>query len=84
MMLPLAKPVISMLAILSFMWRWNDFVWPLLVISDKSKYTMQLAISNLVGELAIDWNTLLCASVLSMLPMLLVFLSSKSKLFKAL
>ena len=55
------------------MWRWNDYVWPMLVISDQSKYTMQLAIANLVGELSIDWNTLLCASVISMTPMLVVF-----------
>lgn len=73
MMVPLAKPVISTLTILSFMWRWNDYVWPMLVISDQSKYTMQLAIANLVGELSIDWNTLLCASVISMVPMLIVF-----------
>lgn len=73
MMVPLAKPVISTLTILSFMWRWNDYVWPMLVISDQSKYTMQLAIANLVGELSIDWNTLLCASVISMIPMLVVF-----------
>ncbi|MFR3788327.1 carbohydrate ABC transporter permease [Agathobaculum desmolans] len=73
MMVPLAKPVISTLTILSFMWRWNDYVWPMLVISDQSKYTMQLAIANLVGELAIDWNVLLCASVISMIPMLIVF-----------
>ena len=45
----------------------------MLVISDQSKYTMQLAIANLVGELSIDWNTLLCASVISMVPMLIVF-----------
>ena len=73
MMVPLAKPVISTLTILSFMWRWNDYVWPMLVISDQSKYTMQLAIANLVGGLSIDSNTLLCASVISMVPMLIVF-----------
>ncbi len=83
MMVPLAKPVIATLAILSFMWRWNDFVWPMLVITDQSKYTMQLAIANLVGELAVDWNTLLCASVISMIPMLVVFAIFQKQIIKS-
>ncbi|WP_094548068.1 carbohydrate ABC transporter permease [Petroclostridium xylanilyticum] len=74
LMVPIAKPVISTLTIFSFMWRWNDFIWPLLVISEPKKYTLQLAISNLSGQFSIDWNTLLSASVISMIPVLIVFL----------
>lgn len=73
-MLPLAKPAISILVIFSMMWRWNDFIWPLIVLNDPKKYTIQLALSNLAGEFRIDWNTLLASSIVSMIPLLIVFL----------
>ncbi len=71
---PISKPVISVLAIFSFMWRWNDYIWPLIVISDPRKYTVQLAISNFIGEYNVDWNSLLAMSVVTMIPVLIVFL----------
>lgn len=73
LMLPIAKPVISILAIFSFRWRWNDYIWPLIVIDDPEKYTLQLALSNLAGALSVDWTTLLAASVITMIPILIVF-----------
>lgn len=74
LILPIAKPVIAVLGIFSFMWRWNDYIWPLIVISDPNKYTIQLAISNFIGEFNVDWNSLLAMSVISMIPVLVVFL----------
>ncbi len=71
---PNAKPVIATLAIFSFMWRWNDYIWPLIAIADKNKYTMQLAISNFFGEYSVDWSSLLAMSTISMIPMLIIFL----------
>ncbi|MEH7379254.1 carbohydrate ABC transporter permease [Bacillus sp. JJ1533] len=71
---PIAKPVISVLAIFSFMWRWDDFIWPLIVISDPAKYTVQLALSNFIGEYNVDWGSLLAMSVVTMIPVLIVFL----------
>ncbi len=74
-MVPLAKPVISVLCIFSFMWRWNDYLWPKLVINNKSIYTIQLALANFSGEYSVDWNSLLAMSVISMLPVIIVFIS---------
>lgn len=74
-MLPMAKPIISVLCIFSFMWRWNDYLWPKLVINSKSKYTLQLALANFSGEYSVDWNSLLAMSVISMIPVILVFIS---------
>lgn len=71
---PNAKPAIATLGIFSFMWRWNDYVWPLIAISDPDKYTLQLAISNFSGEYAVDWNSMLAMSSFSMIPMLFIFL----------
>ena len=73
-MLPIAKPVIAVLCIFSFMWRWNDYLWPKLVINDKAQYTLQLALANFSGEYSVDWNSLLAMSVISMIPVLIVFL----------
>jgi len=74
-MLPMAKPIISVLCIFSFMWRWNDYLWPKLVINSKSKYTLQLALANFSGEYSVDWNSLLAMSVISMIPVIIVFIS---------
>lgn len=82
-MIPLARPIIAILSILSFRWRWNDYVWPLIVIDDPSKYTLQLALRNLVGEMAIDWTSLLAASVISLIPVLLVFVVFQKKIMNA-
>jgi alpha-1,4-digalacturonate transport system permease protein len=72
-MLPMAKPIISVLCIFSFMWRWNDYLWPKLVINSKSKYTLQLALANFSGEYSVDWDSLLAMSVISMIPVIIVF-----------
>ena len=73
--LPIAKPILAVLAIFSFMWRWDDFLWPLIVISDPAKYTVQLAISNFIGQYDVDWGSLLAMTVVTMIPVLAVFLA---------
>lgn len=77
-MLPLARPVISVLCIFSFMWRWNDYLWPKLVINSKERYTIQLALANYSGEYSVDWNSLLAMSVISMIPVIIVFVTLQS------
>jgi alpha-1,4-digalacturonate transport system permease protein len=72
--LPNAKPAIATLAIFSFMWRWNDYVWPLIAINSPKRYTLQLAIANFSGEFGIDYNSIIAMSALAMIPMLIVFL----------
>ena len=74
LMLPIARPVMSVLAIFSFMWRWNEYMWPLLVVRDNDLYTLQLALANFNGEYSVDWNSLLAMSVVAMVPVLIVFL----------
>lgn len=71
---PIAKPVLSVLTIFSFMWRWNDFLWPLLVINNPKLYTVQLAIANFSGQFAVDWSSLLAMAVVTMIPVLVIFL----------
>lgn len=82
LILPIAKPVMSVLAIFSFMWRWNDFMWPLLVIRDMDKYTVQLALANFNGQFSVDWSSLLAMAVVSMIPVLVVFMIFQKQFVK--
>ncbi len=82
--LPLAKPIIATITIFSFMWRWNDFLWPFIVISKQKKYTLQLALSNFVGQYDVDWSKLLSMTVIAILPMIIVFLAFQKYFIKGL
>ena len=82
LMIPLAKPIMSVLAIFSFLWRWNDYMWPLVVIRDTQKYTVQLALANFSGQYAVDWGSLLAMSVLTMIPVLVIFLLFQKQFMK--
>ncbi|QOR69635.1 carbohydrate ABC transporter permease [Ruania alkalisoli] len=82
-MLPLAKPMAVTLAIFSFQWRWNDYIWPLLVLNDPNQYTLQIALRSIVGADNIDWSVLLAASVISLLPMIILFLIFQRQIMSA-
>ena len=71
--LPLSAPALAVLAIFSVMWRWNDFLWPLIVLSRTEKFTLQLALNAFQGELTTQWHYLLAMTVLTLLPVTLVF-----------
>ena len=71
--LPLAAPAMAVLAIFSFMWRWNDFLWPLIVLSKSEHFTLQLALNSFQGELNTQWHYLLAMTVITLIPITLVF-----------
>src|SRR5438445_4563000 len=71
--LPLSAPALAVLAIFSVMWRWNDFLWPLVVLSRSENFTLQLALNAFQGELTTQWNYLLAMTVLTLLPVTFVF-----------
>jgi len=72
--MPLARPILATLAIFTFMTTWNDFMWPLIVLSDQSHYTLPVSLANLVGEHAQDVELMMAGSVLTVLPVLALFL----------
>jgi alpha-1,4-digalacturonate transport system permease protein len=71
--LPLSAPALAVLAIFSVMWRWNDFLWPLIVLSKTENFTLQLALNAFQGELTTEWHYLLAMTVITLLPVTLVF-----------
>ncbi|MGP1357927.1 carbohydrate ABC transporter permease [Roseicyclus sp.] len=72
--LPLSAPAIAVLAILAIMWRWNDFLWPLIVLTQSENFTLQLALNSFQGELLTNWSSLLAMTVLTLLPIACVFM----------
>lgn len=71
--LPLARPALAVLAIFSVMWRWNDFLWPLIVLSQNEFFTLQVGLNSFQGELQIQWHYVLAMTVVTLLPITLVF-----------
>mgnify|MGYP001223000277 CR=1 FL=1 len=72
--LPLLKPIIVTLALLSFLGSWNDFMWPLIVLTDRELQTLPVALANLSREHVQDTELMMAGSVITVLPVLLLFL----------
>lgn len=71
--LPLAAPALAVLAIFSVMWRWNDFLWPLIVLSREEVFTLQLGLASFQGELDTQWHYLLAMTVVTLAPVVVIF-----------
>ncbi len=71
--LPLSLPAIAVLAIFSVMWRWNDFLWPLVVLNQSEVYTLQIGLNAFQGELDVQWHYVLAMTVVTLIPVALVF-----------
>jgi multiple sugar transport system permease protein len=72
--LPLSLPALATLGIIQFIWSWNDFLWPLIIIDTASHAPLQLGLSTLQGSHSTQWNVLMAGTVMSQIPMLAVFL----------
>lgn len=73
--LPLCRPILYTLAIFTFMGTWNDFMWPLIIMTDNANYTLPVAIANLKGEHLLDLELMMAGSVVTILPVLILFLA---------
>jgi putative chitobiose transport system permease protein len=73
-MLPAIRPALVTLAIFVFIGSWSDFLWPLIVLDRPEYYTLPLGVATLAGALSLDWRLVGAGSVISITPVLLVFL----------
>ncbi len=73
--LPAIRPVLATLSIWTFLSTWNDFLWPLVVLTDDRRYTLPVALAGLLGEHAQQTELMMAGSVLTLLPVLVVFLA---------
>jgi multiple sugar transport system permease protein len=73
LVLPLCRPILVTLGIFTFVGTWNDFMWPLIVLTDSSMHTLPVALANLLGEHVQDTELMMAGSVLTVLPVMLLF-----------
>ncbi len=83
-LLPNSKPVMATLGLFSFLWVWNDFLWPLVIVKEEGMKTLQLGLSAFNQEFGTQWAELMAASVMVTVPVLILFLFLQRFLVKGL
>jgi multiple sugar transport system permease protein len=83
-LMPLARPALVTLAMLSFMWEWNSFFWPLIVTNTEDRYTIQVGLAMLKAQLVMDsdWSLLMTAAVISTVPVLAFFIAAQKQVVR--
>jgi multiple sugar transport system permease protein len=77
--LPLSTAPLAALGIFTFIGQWDDFLWPLVVINDPSRYTIPLGLSQFRGRVGTDVGGLAAASMVAVLPVLIVFFAAQRR-----
>ena len=72
--LPLSRPALSTVAVLTFLTTWNDLTWPLIAINHDTHYTLQLGLTTFQGQHHTQWSAVMAGNVITVLPVLLAFL----------
>ncbi len=73
--LPLCKPLLAVLALLTFMYQWNDFLWPLIALQTNTLYTLPVGLQFLQGQFTNNYPAIMAMALLSCLPMVVLFLA---------
>ena len=79
---PMLKPVTATICITNVLWIWNDFLLPLIVISDNKKYTLLLSTNTLFGQYSSDWSAILSALVIAALPVIVFYALLQKQILK--
>ena len=74
--LPASGPALATVGLFSFLWSWNSFLWPLMVLQSPDRLTMQVGLSMLRSEIGTDWPTIIGAALLSLLPLVILFVAA--------
>ena len=77
--LPLCIPTLATLAVTTFMESWNDYLWPLLMLTDGNKMTLPIALSTLNGQYNTEYNVLMAGSLISMIPIIIIYLCAQKQ-----
>ncbi|MFM7169620.1 MAG: carbohydrate ABC transporter permease [Cyanobium sp.] len=73
-LIPAARPDLITLGMLTFIGTWSDFLWPLIILDDPNRYTLPLGLQQLASSFSLDWRLVAAGSVISILPVLVLFL----------
>ncbi|MBI3429421.1 MAG: carbohydrate ABC transporter permease [Actinobacteria bacterium] len=82
--LPLARPAVATLALFAFLFAWNDFLWPLIVLNTPENFTVPLGIANFSGKYGTRWTLLMAATVSATIPAVIAFLAMQKSLIRGL
>lgn len=82
--LPLARPAVATLALFAFLFAWNDFLWPLIVLNSPEHFTVPLGIANFSGKYGTRWTLLMAATVSATIPAVIAFLAMQKSLIRGL
>jgi len=72
--LPILRPALAFLGIFTFIGSWNDYLWPLVVLNDAAKYTLQVTLSQLNGIYNTDYGLIMAGTLLATLPLIILFI----------
>ena len=78
--LPLSKPALATLSVFAFMGSWNAFLWPLFIVREESLMTLPVGLATLQGRWLTEWNLVMAGTVITVLPMLLLYLVAQKYL----
>ncbi|MHB0928014.1 MAG: carbohydrate ABC transporter permease [Candidatus Nanopelagicales bacterium] len=82
--MPMARPAIATLSLFAFLFAWNDFLWPLIVMNTPDHFTVPLGIANFSGKYGTRWTLLMAATVTATLPAVIAFLAMQKSLIRGL
>jgi multiple sugar transport system permease protein len=82
--LPLARPAITTLAILTFVANWDEFLWPLVVINSDAHRTLPIGLARFLGQYENQWHLLMAGSVIAALPVVILFLGMQRRFLESL
>ncbi|QXP87444.1 carbohydrate ABC transporter permease [Methylococcus capsulatus] len=77
LVLPLCRPILITLAVFTFLGSWNDFLWPLIVLTDRRFQTLPVALAALMGEHAVDTELMMSGAALTVVPVIVLFLAAQ-------
>jgi multiple sugar transport system permease protein len=82
--LPLARPALATVAVLTFLTSWNDLIWPLIAINSDHRYTLQLGLATFQGQHRTQWSAVMAGNVITVLPVLIAFLFAQKTFIRSL
>ena len=83
-MLPMSKPAVATVGVLSFISSWNDYIWPLMVLTDSSKFSMQVAITTINTTQPVYINQVMAVLTISTIPLILVYIVAQKYIIQGL
>jgi multiple sugar transport system permease protein len=81
---PLARPALGTVAVLTFLTTWNDLAWPLIAITNDHTYTLQLGLTTFQGQHRTQWAAVMAGNVITVLPVLVAFLLAQKTFIRSL